>query len=290
MLKVLVDTGSRKRIDGVEYLDALTGQKHIATVGKKGRVLVCSGAYESPKLLMISRSAGWPNGIGNDHDLVGRFVVTHSILKIRGTLNRNPERWVQEYDFPTLMSRSWDTEWAQPKNKVFLFKNRKLPNLDIAGLMIQGKSRQEIDDILTTSRQSELQAFMEEMGRFENRLTLARGRTRFGLPKMRFDFTRPESTTRNGNEWLDKMEQVVLDMGYTIRNPKRDRGIGDPGGHHTTGTCRMATSPEEGVTDENLRVFGTDNLYVCSNAVFPSGSAVNPTLTLTALALSLIHI
>jgi choline dehydrogenase-like flavoprotein len=43
----------------------------------------------------------------------------------------------------------------------------------------------------------------------------------------------------------------------------------------------------DGVVDENLRVHGTENLYVCSNAVFPTGSAVNPTLALTAMSMRL---
>ena len=285
VLRVLTDNEKRSRIIGVEYLDSVKGTTHVANVGKKGRVIVCSGAYESPKLLMVSRNSQWPNGIGNDHDQLGRYLVTHSILKIRGTLDRNQERWVQEYDFPTLMSRTWDTEQTQAKNKVFLFKNRAFPTFDVAKYMIEGMSRKEIDRLQRSSRQTELQAFMEEKGMFENRITLAKGRTRFGLPKMKLDFNRPESTTKNGNDWLDKMTQVIEDMGYRIANPEKDRKIGDPGGHHATGTCRMALKPELGVTDSNLKVFGTDNLFVLSNAVFPSGSAVNPTLTLTALAL-----
>jgi choline dehydrogenase-like flavoprotein len=36
-----------------------------------------------------------------------------------------------------------------------------------------------------------------------------------------------------------------------------------------------------------MKVFGTDNLYVCSNAAFPTCAAVNPTLTLTAMTLRL---
>ncbi len=79
------------------------------------------------------------------------------------------------------------------------------------------------------------------------------------------------------------MEKVILQMKYQVKFKRVD----DPGGHHASGTCRMGKSPEIGVVDENLRVHGVDNLYVCSNAVFPSGSAVNPTLTLTALALRL---
>ena len=47
----------------------------------------------------------------------------------------------------------------------------------------------------------------------------------------------------------------------------------------------MSNSDVDGVVDDGLRVHGSDNLYICSNAVFPNVAAVNPTLTLTALAL-----
>ncbi|WP_083899040.1 GMC oxidoreductase [Robiginitomaculum antarcticum] len=35
--------------------------------------------------------------------------------------------------------------------------------------------------------------------------------------------------------------------------------------------------------NQGLKVHGVDNIYICSNAVLPNGSAVNPTLTLIAL-------
>ena len=276
--QVLVD--SKKRITGVEYLDLTTGEtKQVFG----GTVVVCSGTYESPKLLMLSRNQYWDNGIGNDHDLLGRYLVSHSMLKVRGQLDQNKERWFAEYDFPSLMSRTYDTEEYQKKNKIFLFKNRALPDIDLAGLMIAGLSRKEIDKQLTASRQQELQAFMEEKGDKDNRITLANGKNRFGLPKMKAHFDRTPDAQKNGDNWLKLMEKVVADMGYKVIKSE----IQDPGGHHSTGTCRMGRNPEEGVTDADLRVFGTDNLYVCSNAVFPSGAAVNPTLTLTALAFRL---
>jgi choline dehydrogenase-like flavoprotein len=79
------------------------------------------------------------------------------------------------------------------------------------------------------------------------------------------------------------MSKVITTMGYELNHMSVD----NPGGHHTTGTCRMGLTAETSVVDENLRVHGTDNLYICSNATFPSGSAVNPTLTLTALTMRL---
>jgi choline dehydrogenase-like flavoprotein len=56
---------------------------------------------------------------------------------------------------------------------------------------------------------------------------------------------------------------------------------------HHLGTVRMADSPERGVVDANLRVFGIDNLYVCDASVFATAGSVNPSLTITALALRL---
>jgi len=53
--------------------------------------------------------------------------------------------------------------------------------------------------------------------------------------------------------------------------------------HHLSGT-RMSTSPKTGVVDENLKIFGLNNAYVCSTSVFPSAGYANPTHTLIALA------
>uniref|UniRef100_UPI00352AB0A5 GMC family oxidoreductase n=1 Tax=Salmonella sp. M198 TaxID=3240293 RepID=UPI00352AB0A5 len=56
--------------------------------------------------------------------------------------------------------------------------------------------------------------------------------------------------------------------------------------HHLGGT-RIASSQDQGVVDPDLRLFGTNNAYVCSTSVFPSAGFANPTHTLLALALRL---
>lgn len=273
--------GARNRIDGVEYVDNRTGETKIV---RGGNYIVCSGAYETPKLLMVSKHAKhWKNGVGNDHDLLGRFIISHSMLKVRGSTPSNRERWFQEYDFPTLMSRSYDTPEEQKTGKLFLFKNRVLPNIDIAAMMIRGMTPEQIDLAVSGPMELEVQAFMEEKGRFENRLELMDGVDRFGLPRTKITFSRNAVEQENTRKQLALMSEIIKAMNYKIVYAQTE----DPGAHHTTGTCRMATTPEEGVTDPNLRVHGIDNLYLCSNGVFPSGSAVNPTLTLTALAMRL---
>lgn len=60
-------------------------------------------------------------------------------------------------------------------------------------------------------------------------------------------------------------------------------------GIHQSGTTRIANSPERGVVDENLKVWGTSNVYVCSSSVFPTSGQANPTFFLGAFAVRLTH-
>ena len=59
------------------------------------------------------------------------------------------------------------------------------------------------------------------------------------------------------------------------------------GGNHHIGTLRMADDPADGVVDRDAKVFGLDNLYIAGSAVFPTGGASPPTLTIVALTLRL---
>ena len=271
---------SKANIEAVEYIDNKTGraiQEHAHTF------IICSGAYETPKLLMNSKNQFWTRGIGNDADLLGRFIISHSMLKVRGSTPENKERWFQEYDFPTLMSRTHDSPERQKMGKIFLFKNRVLPDINIAKYMIDGRTPEEIDKLVVGPMELEVQAFMEEKGKFENRLEIANGFDRFGLPLTTINFNRTDTEEANARENINLMTEVILQMGYKVVYAKTE----DPGAHHTTGTCRMARKAEDGVTDADLKVHETNNLYLCSNGVFPSGSAVNPTLTLAALSIRL---
>jgi choline dehydrogenase-like flavoprotein len=89
----------------------------------------------------------------------------------------------------------------------------------------------------------------------------------------------PEDTIE---KYLNMMTGWMREMGY---EDGLKRKAYPPRGDHAMCTTRLAETPEDGVVDENLRVFGTDNLHVVSNSVFPNGGVVNPSLTLTAVAL-----
>ncbi len=53
---------------------------------------------------------------------------------------------------------------------------------------------------------------------------------------------------------------------------------------HILGGCPMGSSAENGVIDEQCRVFGYEGLYVIDGSAIPANLGVNPSLTITALA------
>jgi choline dehydrogenase-like flavoprotein len=56
---------------------------------------------------------------------------------------------------------------------------------------------------------------------------------------------------------------------------------------HHVGTARMGASMKESVVDKDLKVFETNNLYVCDGSVFTTSGNANIGLTISALALRL---
>lgn len=58
------------------------------------------------------------------------------------------------------------------------------------------------------------------------------------------------------------------------------------GGHHYTGTTPMSNN-QRAVVDQDLKVLGTDNVYIVGGSVLPRTGGASPTLTIIALALRL---
>jgi len=86
-----------------------------------------------------------------------------------------------------------------------------------------------------------------------------------------------------GQAFTDQgLGEIVPDPGVMDDDEALRRTFGES--FHHIGGARMAGSPDEGVVDADLKLFGTANAYVCGSAVFPSAGYVNPTHTIVALA------
>ena len=58
----------------------------------------------------------------------------------------------------------------------------------------------------------------------------------------------------------------------------------DDGSAHAMGTCRMGDDPDTSVVDRWGACHDVPGLYICDSSIFPTSGAVNPALTVMALA------
>ncbi|MEO8112339.1 MAG: GMC oxidoreductase [Ginsengibacter sp.] len=98
------------------------------------------------------------------------------------------------------------------------------------------------------------------------------------------DITSVIKTHQALDNWLKKCGCGKLEYWYpedelhdAIKKMSKD-------GIHQSGTTRIADSPGKGVVDDNLKVWGTSNVFVCSSSVFPTSGQANPTFLLGAFA------
>jgi choline dehydrogenase-like flavoprotein len=131
----------------------------------------------------------------------------------------------------------------------------------------------------------------EQSPRADSRITLSDKRDPLGLPRVNIDlrFAREDAealleTHRELDAWL--RQQGLGRIEYHQPENETVDAILEIAAHgtHQIGTARMAASAEEGCVDENLKVFGSDNLWICSSAAFPTSGQCNPTFSIVAFA------
>jgi choline dehydrogenase-like flavoprotein len=261
------------------------------------RIIVAGGAIESAKLLQRSNQH-CPSGIGNDSGHVGANFITHPMVIFNSPPMPNPLRLQPELDFPTLISRHFDTKAQQAAGKFMIVNPKDHVPVDIAVRLKDGKARPDVDAYLTNGPDGHgfmrrFLVYVEVFGEKTNTISNYPHPNRLGLLETVVNFSNNTMQNRVA-EIAKEIAKIYTQIGaplglatqVTAEDVMRHTHI-DWGAHHAASTCRMSVDPRDGVVDADLRVHGMKNLYVCSNAVFPSIGAVNPTLTLTALALRL---
>lgn len=91
------------------------------------------------------------------------------------------------------------------------------------------------------------------------------------------------------DEYLQKLDCGRLIYWYPKEKLADMIRLNSKDGIHQSGTTRIADSPEKGVVDRDLKVWGTQNVYVCSSSVFPTSGQANPTFFLGTFAVRLAH-
>ena len=162
-----------------------------------------------------------------------------------------------------------------------------------ADMVIEAIARQQFDTKIFESAKDKLgyqiPMMIEQLPERNNRIYLSSKKDEFGLNKLSIDW---QVSERNRELMWRSLEVFARDMGITsigrlrLLKERASRLFGDQMGfgHHHMGTTRMSDTPENGVVDKNCKVFDVGNLYVAGSSVFPTGSHVPPTLTISAMS------
>ncbi|MCZ6799667.1 MAG: GMC family oxidoreductase [Nitrospirae bacterium] len=253
----------------------------VTKVIRAKKFVACCGGIETPRLLLLSKSGAFPNGIGNSYDRVGRGFNEHAGINCYGKIRHRKGTVYPRHKIGRShqMYEQFRSEGLGSVLPVFIqswvFPHHLIqPKLrDIPGVLAGMVGR-------TTRPTFYIGATIEMEPYDENRVTLAKeAKDRFGDPlaHLSYSFTAKDRLT------LDRTQQMIFNMFDRLEATDISEAEVTWSRHHI-GTCRMGDDPKASVIDRHLRVHESPNLYLCGSEVFVTGSACPPVLTITALA------
>jgi choline dehydrogenase-like flavoprotein len=256
----------------------------VAKTAKARVYIVCCGGLQTPRLLMLSRSERFPNGVGNTYDRVGRGFNEHpstnfyaKIRHARSTISLKHSIGRTHQFYETFRREGLGAIHAVVIQS-WVFPNHLLRYrlVDVPKHALKVLSR-VVYPTLYMSPTFEMRPVDS------NRVTLSQKTTDpFGDPIAHLVLN-----------FSDEDRRLIERAGDLMRATLRKAGAIDieeielTWSRHHLGACRMGESPRTSVVDRNLRVHESPNLYLCGSEVFVTGAAVQPVLTISAFALRL---
>ena len=241
-------------------------------------VAVCGYAIESPRLLLHSTSRRHPNGLGNNADQVGRYVMVQGASQ---TAARFPEMLRMYKAPPPEISSEQFYETDERRGFARGFSIQTISPLPIGWaehVLSEGHWGQSMREYMRDYNHWTVLGLLGELlPQPENRVKLADDKDANGMPVAHFNYNLCE----NDKELMRYGKQILAEIwdGADAQDTLTiDRYA------HLVGGCRMGFSPDDSVVDANHRVWDTPNVYVVDGSVMPTQGAANPALTIMALA------
>jgi choline dehydrogenase-like flavoprotein len=261
------------RATGVHYVR--DGMPHF----QRARTVAIAGySIETPRLLLNSTSARFPDGLCNDFDQVGRYLMVQGAPQTAGRFDSEVRMW--KGPPPEVSTEQfYETDASKPYKRGFSIQTvSPLPITWAEHVMAQGywgaDLRNYMSDYVHWACLGALCEFLPQAG---NRVTLADQTDRHGMPIARFDYSQCD----NDRALLDAATGVMEDI---LRSAGADEVITIRRNAHLVGGARMAADEHDGVVDADCRSFAVPNLLIVDGSVLPTQGSANPALTIMAIA------
>jgi len=261
------------RATGVHYVRG--GVEH----SQRARMVAVAGySIETPRLLLNSASPRFPDGMCNDFDQVGRYLMVQGAPQTAGRFDAE----VRMYKAPppeVSTEEFYETDPSKDYKRGFSIQTvSPLPITWAEHVAAQGHWGADLREYMSDYvHWSTLGALCEFLPQARNRVTLAEQTDRHGLPVAEFSYTQCDNDKALMRAAQTVMEDL-LDAAGADEVMTIDRAA------HLVGGARMATDEHHGVVDSDCRTFAVPNLYITDGSVLPTQGSANPALTIMAVA------
>jgi choline dehydrogenase-like flavoprotein len=290
----VLETGARVReitvnrsglVDGVLYHDG-SGQLRE----QKARIVVvaCNGVG-TPRLLLNSRSASFPDGLANRTGLVGRNLMFHPYASVRGIFPERLDGFKGPIGCLIISQEFYETDRSRGFVRGYSFQVARglSPVASALGglggqLIPWGVDHRRVFDA-RWDRSISVAVIGDDLPEDRNRVVLDPNLVDSdGIPAPQINYTLSDNSRRLLDHGIARATEVLqaAGAGEILVTP-----LLKAAGWHLMGTARMGTDPRRSVVDGFGCCHEVKNLYLIDGSVMVTGGAVNPTSTIQAVAL-----
>lgn len=257
---------SKRRVDAVTYRDISSGAEGRVPCRA---VVVAGGALNTPQVLLQSKSAEFPEGLGNTHGVLGRYLHDHPLGKVVIDVARPITIHPAAYLTRPELSRSKVPlyaaacmQWCSASDLAKSVLKRHPKRLRSIGFSVFGTMAATRDNYVA----------VDETRRGPD-----------GTAGLELHISHPPEALPPLEEARDAIVSLLSSAGF---EPKVSVWKVEPAGNsnHYGGTCRMHASAQFGMVDAFSRLHAVSNVAVTDSSVFTTTPEKNPVLTSMALA------
>ena len=279
-----IQTNDRGRVTGVNYFDRSKAE-HFQPARA---VVVCANGSETPRLLLMSASNQFPNGLANSSGIVGKNLMFNGYSANSGLFEGKLNEF-KSVMATRILHDFYDTD---PRRNFYggggidarffaypiLFAQGGLPR-DAPQWGLEYKHMLRDYYTHTMSVDGHTTSLPVETNSISLDPTV---RDAWGLPAMRLTYQDHPDDIATEKFFQQKCRDILQAAGAKRIWSGEIRE--QTGGVHLLGTCRMGNDPRASVIDRNHRTHDVRNLFLCDGSSMVTGGRGQPTATIQALA------
>jgi len=281
-----LETNAQGRMTGAAYLDA-QGRQHSQ---KAKAVIVAANGVETPRLLLMSESSQFPDGLANSSGLVGKYLMGNCHSRVRGYFEHELNDW-KGIQCTRIVHDFYENDPARGfygggglDGRPFIEAGPIMSALTEAGAGGLRWGRQMKADVIHSfNHRMGVLAGTTSLAMLRNNVTLdPEHKDAHGRPAARITYRDHDDDMAMARFLQDRADEILQAAGAlrTVREPVQPENVLA----HLLGTCRMGDDPASSVVDRYHRSHEVPNLFICDGSSMVTSSRGQPTLTIQALA------